>query len=218
MVFGSLKGLFGGGSETPPARTGPFGLGIGRAVAMDTMRLRLEEGRLARGLPPPTLVVSGHGVAELDGTGSLHRYYDDAGAMLQVLCVGGIGDEFMREITLYHPWDEVVPASAAEWATWDGEGGRIGAPVFEADGFRFERAWGDPATPWVAPAEFTETISFDEGETRVLHHKMMPYRREIGTAVEALIIAVERDLASNDRGSVTFMIGYGLGRADVTPV
>lgn len=217
MAFGVLRSLFGG--EPPPAPpSGPFGLAIGRAVAMDTMRLRLEEPRLARGLPPPTLVVSGYGTAELDGGGSLHRYYDDGGAMLQVLCVGGQEDEFIREVTLYHPWDEVVPAGAAEWASWDGEGGRIGAATFEADGFVFERVWGEPASAWVAPAEFTETISFQGGDRRELRHKMMPYRRQVDTATEALIVAVERDLASADRGSVTFMIGYGLGRADVTPV
>lgn len=216
MVFGAIKGLFGGGGAPQAAPTGPLGLGLGRAASLDTMRFRLEEPRLARGLPPETLVVSGHGVAVLEGAGTIHRFYDDAGTMLQLLCVGG--DENVREITLYHPWDEVVPASHGEWAVWDSPSGKIGAAVFEADGFRFERAWGDPATPWVAPAEFTETISFDDGSERQLRHKLVPYRREVGTAIEALIIAVERDLASPDRGSVTFMIGYGLARADVTPV
>lgn len=219
MVFGAFKSLFGGdAAPAPAAATGPFGVGLGRAVTLDLIRLRLEEARLAHGLPPETLVISAHGVAELDGESTLHRYYDDSGAMLQVLCAGGVGDDAIREITIYHPWDEVVPTTDAEWAGWDGPGGKIGAAVFEADGFRFERVWGEPATAWVQPAEFTEAVATDEVPERLVHQKIVPYRREVGTAIEALIIAVERDVASADRGSVTFMIGYGLQRADVTAV
>jgi hypothetical protein len=182
------------------------------------MRLRLEAPRLAMRPPPEALVISGHGVAELDASGLLHRYYDDEGAMLQVLCSGGTDEGSVREITLYHQWDEVVPASSGEWATWDGPGARIGAASFEAEGLRFERVWGDPATPWIEPAAFTEEITVDEGPKRLIHQRIVPYRREVGTVVETLIIAVERDLASSDRGSVTFMIGYGLAPSDVNPV
>ncbi len=218
MIFGALKGLFGDPEPQVDLRSGPFGLGLGRAAALDTMRLRLEEPRLARGLPPATLVISAHGTASLDGDGAIHRYYDDAGAMLQVLCVGGTGDEHVREVTIYHPWDEVVPQGDAEWRTWAGEGGRIGQATFEADGFLFHRVWGESATNWVAPAEFTETIAAAGGSETRLHQRIMPYRREVGAETETLILAVERDLASDDRGSITFMIGYGLARVDVTPV
>ncbi len=99
----------------------------------------------------------------------------------------------------------------------DGQGAAIGAAVFEADGFRFERVWGDPGTPWISPAEFVEDITTAEGR-RSIHQKIVPYRRQVGPLVETLTLAVERDLASQDRGSVTFMIGYGLARADVEPV
>ncbi len=220
MVFKALKGLFGGSGEpaAPEYPTGPFGLSIGRAIAADTMRLRLEEGRLAMKLPPETLVVTGHGVATLDASGLIHRYYSDDHAMLQTLCVGGISDDCIREITLYHLWDEFVPGSPAEWAAWDGQGGRIGAATFEAEGLRFERVWGEASTAWVAPAEFTEEVIDNEGGRKTIHQKIMPYRREIGPLVETLLIAVERDIASSDRGSITFMVGYGLARADVTPI
>ena len=219
MVFGTLKNLFGSAAgAAPTSPPGPFGLSLGRAVALDTMRLRLEEKRLAMRLPPETLVITGHGVADLDSSGLLHRYYDDSHTMLQVLCLGGTSDDCIREVTLYHLWDEVVPATAREWAEWDGEGGKIGAAIFEADGFRFERVWGDPSTHRIPPAEFTEEVAVDEGPKRLIHQKIMPYRRDIGPFIETLLIAVERDLASRDRGSVTFMIGYGLSPVDVTPV
>lgn len=220
MVFNGLKGLFGRGTgaSAPQHGLGPLGLGIGRAASLDVMRLRLEESQLAMKLPPDTLVITGHGTAPLDASSVIHRYYDDNHTTLQVLCTGGISDDCVREITLYHLWDEVVPTTHQEWAVWDGPNGKIGQAVFEADGFRFERVWGDPSTPWIPPAEFTEEVSVDEGPNRVIHQKIMPYRRDVGMLIETLLIAVERDLSTNDRGSVTFMIGYGLSPADVTPV
>lgn len=218
MVFRTLKGLFGGDAPPDPAVEAPFGLRIGRAVALDVIRYRLEAGNLAVEVPSGTLVVSAHGRASLDAGGVIHRFYDDGNTMLQVLCVGGVTDDCVREITLYVPWDEVVPASTAEWARWDGPGSAIGAATFEADGFNFDRVWGDPATPWISPAEFVEDIRTAEGTSRSIHQKLVPYRREVGPLVETLTLAIERDLASQDRGSVTFMIGYGLARADVEPV
>lgn len=218
MVFKSLKGLFGGGSvPDAPDVPAPLGLRIGRAVSMDVMRLRLETSRLAVAIPSETMVISGHGTATLDGAGEIHRFYDDSNTMLQILCVGGIADDCIREVTLYVPWDEVVPATAGEWARWDGQGGQIGSAFFEADGFRYERVWGEPSTPWISPAEFVEEVVTEDGR-KSIHQKVVPYRREVGGLVETLMLAVERDLASQDRGSVTFMIGYGLAKADVVPV
>jgi hypothetical protein len=218
MVFKSLKGLFGGGS-TPevPDVPAPLGLRVGRAVSMDVMRLRLETSRLAVAIPSETMVITGHGTATLDGAGQIHRFYDDSHTMLQILCVGGITDDCIREVTLYVPWDEVVPTTASEWARWDAQGGHIGSALFEADGFRFERVWGEPSTPWISPAEFVEEVVTEDGR-KSIHQKVVPYRREVGGLVETLMLAVERDLASQDRGSVTFMIGYGLAKADVVPV
>lgn len=218
MVFKRLTGLFGDKSSPAPAKAGPFGLGLGRAVSFDLLRLKLELDKLAMRPPAETLVISGHGVAALDVSAVIHRYYDDDNTILQVLCSDGTGDESIREITLFHPWDVVVPSSPAEWAAWDGPNGRIGAAVFEADGFRFGRVWGEPTTAWVQPAEFTEEVTVGDGDTRLIHQKIMPYRRQVGTLVENLLITVERDLASHDRGSISFMIGYGLAKADVTPV
>ena len=218
MVFGGIKGLFGRAAQPAQRATGPLGLGIGRAASLDIMRLRLEESRLAMKLPPDTLVITGHGTAPLDDTSVIHRYYDDNHTTLQFLCNGGIGDESLSEITLYHLWDELVPQTHQEWAVWDGPDAKIGQAVFEADGFRFERVWGDPSTPWIPPAEFTEDVEVEGGPARAIHQKIMPYRREVGVLIETLLIAVERDLASNDRGSITFMIGYGMSPADVTPV
>ena len=221
MILKHLKGLFGGpadeqGSSVAPA--GPLGLTIGRAASLDIMRLRLEEQKLAIALPSETLVITGHGMVDLGGGSNLHRFYDDHHTMLQFLCEFGTEDSAIREIMLFRPWDSVSPTSESEWRVWDGPGAKIGSTSFSADGHAFSRVWGDPASPWINPSEFVEEVRADDGSMRRIHQKVMAYKREVGILVENLILAVERDLSTDDRGTVTLMIGYGLQPSDVTPI
>jgi len=219
MVFKALKDFFGSSPEgTPAAEPGPFGLTLNRAVSMDLLGLQLEKESLALSLPSETLIITGHGVARLDSQSIIHRFYDDRHTMLQVLCEGGTGDECIREIMLFRPWDTVSPMSDAEWRLWDGPSGKIGARQYSVDGYAFERVWGEPSTPWIQPSEFTETVQTDDGCIRHIHQKVMPYKRDVRSLRENLILSVERDLASPDPGAVILMIGYGLSPADIKPV
>ena len=223
MVIETFKSLFGAKPaaipEAPTAEQGPLGLGLGLAASIDLMRLRATQSTLA--MPPmaETFVITGHGVVDLGDGSHLHRYYDDEHVMLQVLCEGGITNDCVREVMFFHPWDSVVPQSEREWSQWDGRGGKIGLASFSADGFTFERHWGDPVDDWIEPVQFTETVVTVEG-VRNIHQKVVSYRRPItgGEDNESLLIAVERDLATSDRGVVTFMIGYDVAAVDVTPV
>jgi Protein of unknown function (DUF2491) len=220
VIMKHLKNLFGGSADADPFSTpaGPMGLRIGRAAAMDLMRLRLEQPKLALTLPSETLVITGYGVVDLGGGSTLHRFYDDHHTMLQFLCEFGTEDSSLREIILFRPWDAVSPGSESEWRAWDGPGGKIGSTSFAADGHVFHRVWGDAESPWIAPSEFVEQVRADDGSVRQIHQRVMPYKREVGILVENLILAVERDLSTHERGTVTLMIGYGLQPADVTPI
>jgi hypothetical protein len=226
MVFKALKNMLGGGADTtrlppPPPPTGPLGLGLGLAAQIDLLRFRASKASLA--MPPmsETLVISGYGQIDLGDGSVLHRFYDDDNIMLQVLCERGTGPESVREVMLFQPWDSVVPQTSREWAEWDGQGGKIGLSTFSADGFTFQRFWGDPADAWIEPVQFTEMVQTEEG-LRTIHQKVVSYRRPItGTDdFETLLLAVERDTGtgSGDRGSVTFMIGYDLHAVEVSAV
>jgi hypothetical protein len=49
----------------------------------------------------------------------------------------------------------------------------------------------------------------------------MLYSRDVGTGEEMLLINIERDLAHQARnvgGAISFIIGYGLGTADIMRV
>ena len=220
MIMKHFKNLFGGSADADLNSTpaSPMGLRIGRAAAMDLMRLRLEEPKLALTLPSETLVINGYGIVDLGGGSTIHRFYDDHHTMLQFLCEFGTEESSIREIMLFRPWDAVSPVSEAEWRAWDGPGAKIGNVSFSADGHVFHRVWGDPGSPWIAPSEFVEEVRADDGSVRHIHQKVMPYKREVGILVENLILAIERDLSTHERGTVTLMIGYGLQPADVTAI
>ena len=211
--------------EGLPVERGPLGLAIGHAVEIDTLGLQGDmagAGDVEPAMGPPqggAFVVAAYGEAPLDADTVLFRYYDDDHRMLQVLAPPGGGEADIRDVSLYSPWDSVAPMNRAEWARWTGPAGHIGAPEYDADGILFRRYWGD-GPGQVEPVAFTETV--DDGErTREIQQRCMLYSRPVGRAEEMLLLNVERDLASHARdqgGSVEFLIGYGLGPADIRKV
>lgn len=218
-----LKSLFGLGPKDAPAKAsvrsepGPMGLSLGLAATIDVNAYRLDEGSLPMGMPPSRIVITGHGVSALDGGGILHRFYDDDGRILQILCVDSL--ENVTEAMILVPWDSVVPQTDREWNSWEAPGGKMRGVTYDADGIEFERVWGEPTSRDVPPVEFTERVVADEGPVKRVHQKTMAFKRKLPNGnAENLLIISERDLASNDRGSIGFMLGYGLAVADVRPL
>lgn len=228
-MFDFIKKLiakwFGGSAPAPalPApkrRTepGPMGLFLGRSFTMNLEMLSLEAESLSwKEEIDPDMVITGHGVTNLDGGGILHRFYDDDGRILQVVCNGSIDNP--TEVMLLLPWDSHTPQTDREWNNWEGPGGKMRARTYDAEGTVFERVFGDPSTPDVPLIEFTETIDADEGPRKRVHQKTMSFKRSLPSGnVENLLIISERDLASDERGSLGFMLGYGLAVGHVKSV
>ncbi|WP_120716946.1 DUF2491 family protein [Tsuneonella amylolytica] len=219
-----IRGLFGRSGAKPalPEERGPLACAIGGALQLDTLSL---QAALAGGEPamePPeggVFIVSAIGTARLDGANELTRYYDDEGRILQVIAPFGGGRETMSDLSLYRGWDSVVPAGTSDWARWTGRDGLIGAPSYDADGLEYARYWGD-GDGHTDLVEFTETV--DDGERRRdIHQRCMLYARPIGSVDEMLLINIETELgaaARREGSAIEFMIGYGLGAADVQRV
>lgn len=219
-----IRSLFGGGRKQPnlPAERGPLRCAISGAFQIDTLGL---EASLAAGAPamgPPTggtFIVAAIGTARLDGANELTRYYDDDNRILQVIAPPGAGPELVVDVSLYAPWDSVVPGSAAEWSRWTANGGLIGAPTYDADGLLYTRYWGT-GSDHTDLVEFVETV--DDGERqRQIHQRCMLYSRAVGAGEEMLLLNIESDLdqvARREGASIEFLIGYGLGVADVQRV
>lgn len=225
MIRGLFGGAFGGRRDEGadlPAERGPLRLAIGHAVEIDTLSLQADMTGAEPAMGPPDggpFVVAAHGKAAMDADTELHRYYDARHRMLQVLAAPGGDEADVMDVSLYLPWDSVAPMGRAEWDRWTGPDGLIGAPDYDADGIHFDRYWGEGEghAPLV---EFVEEV--DDGEARrSIHQRCMLYARPLGRVEEMLLINVERDLADRSReegASVEFLIGYGLGPADVRRV
>jgi hypothetical protein len=215
---------FGGGRKDPqlPVERGPLRVAIAGALEIDTLGVQaaLAAGEPAMGAPTDgSFIVSAIGTALLDGSSELTRYYDDDQRMIQVMAAPGGGEDTIVDVSLYAPWDSVVPAGPSEWARWTGPRGLIGAPKYDADGIVFDRYWGE-GSDHADLVEFVETV--DDGETRrQIHQRCMLYSRTVGQGEEMLLLNIERDMAHEARAqgaAIAFMIGYGLGAADIRRV
>ncbi|HEY0033689.1 MAG TPA: DUF2491 family protein [Devosia sp.] len=220
-----MMGWFGKGKESSratalPAERGPLGVAIGGALELDFLSLEAEAIGAQPSMPLPLsgpLIVSAYGEVRLDAATLLSRYYDDQHHMLQVLSASGQPGDQVQDVSFYRPWDSVVPSGPVEWERWRGRNGLLGQPSYDADGIMFQRFWGD-GPDRTEPVEFVERV--DDGDSqRTIHQTCMLYFRPLGTGREMLLINIERDLEQQRAGgSVEFLLGYGLGAADVRRV
>lgn len=201
-----------------PAEYGPLGVAISGGIEIDTLSLQAMTAGAEPAMPLPAggvMLVAAYGEARLDPQTVLSRYYADDNTMLQVLSASAAPGDELLDVSLYQPWDSVVPAGAADWARWRGPSGLIGQPRYDADGIVFERFWGDGAGR-ADLVEFVETVN-DGQSRREIHQSCMLYARPLGQAREMLLINIERDLGTgaSQGASVEFILGYGLMAADV---
>ncbi|MDY8110399.1 DUF2491 family protein [Fulvimarina sp. 2208YS6-2-32] len=214
------------GKKTPetelPAEVGPLGIPIGGALELDLLSLEADASASQPGMALPhggTFVCVAYGEARLDANTVLSRYYDDDDRLLQVLSASGRFGDAIDDISIYHPWDSVVPAGQSEWDRWVGASGMVGEARYDADGVVFDRFWGE-GEERADLVEFVEDID-DGRQKRAIHQTCMLYSRPLGRTREMLLINVERELSAGSArqgGSIEFLLGYGLGAADVRRV
>lgn len=218
-LFGWGSGAKDAAAGDLPVERGPLGIAVGGGIDVDTLGLQADTVGTSPGMPVPEggmMIVIAYGEARLDATTILSRYYDDRDTILQVMSAGGRPGDEVFDVSLYRPWDSVVPVNAAEWAEWRGPTGLIGQPRYDADGIVFDRFWGEG--PGKADlVEFVEDV--DDGRAkRSIHQSCMLYTRPLASRQEMLLINIERDLADREAragASIEFLLGYGLLPGDI---
>ncbi|MEP3420599.1 MAG: DUF2491 family protein [Erythrobacter sp.] len=205
-----------------PREWGPLAVAIGGALDVDMLGVEAAIVAGEPGMPVPSggpFIVAAVGTAQFDADVFLTRYYDEDNRILQVLAPKGASAERIADISIYQPWDSVSPASEADWRTWTGPNGYVGARVYDADGLMFDRYWGD-GDGQAELVEFVESVNDGDTTTRI-HQRCMLYARPVGNGEEMLLLNIERDLdddATQQGASIEFLLGYGLGAADVRRV
>lgn len=209
-----------GNNEPLPKELGPLGAGIGGALEMDFLSLEADALGGSPAMPLPKsgpFIIAGFGEVELDATTVLSRYYDEDNRIVQVISATGRPGDAINDISFYWSWDSVVPSGPGEWNRWTGANGMIGQPTYDADGVLYARFWGE-GPERAEPVQFVEKVE-DGKVLRSIHQTCMLYYRPLGSAREMLLINVERDLDQAQQGSsIEFLIGYGVGPADVRRV
>ncbi len=217
MVFGVFKSLFGNG-EPPKPPGGPFGLRIGAAVEIDTLRFQMMEDRLKFDLPSDTLFITGTGRIDLGDGSIVLRYYTDRHTMFQIMCVGGEAEDNVQEVTLYVPFTSFYPEGQA-WKDWEGEGGRLGQIAYRMDdGTFYERIWFKDDPGWSSPVRFQERVVDDENTVSLISQDAMLFGRQIPDGPgfgEYLLLAIEEH---DDGRSVEAMLGVDLDRGMFTVI
>ncbi len=192
----------------------PLGLRLKAGVEIDRLPFRLAAERLLFDPPDGAQFVERVGLIRLsEGATEIHRFYLTDDAFLQVITSAGV----IEAIGYFVFLQTITPDNAEAFRAWTLAGSRIGQPVFEVDGYRYERQWGEDPAGWAPPVAMDERVfgaDLSKPEFDLTHYAML-YAREADTpsGVEHLLISAE-DYGPNEF-CVVISIGVPLSTADL---
>lgn len=188
-----------------PALLTPFGLGSGRMLNLDNSLKLMLDGH-SELIVPDEEVVWSVGQVDLGQSMRLVRFYfEDEDYWMQVM-MNGPAAEDVQDIILFGYSSVVTINSETELKRLVGPDSKIGLPVYEHDGWEYERQWGtEQGQTELTP--MTEEVSNPEGAYRVEHLSML-YARDTGLIDrrEFLLLSVEED----EEGVVSLSTSLGV--------
>lgn len=212
-----LGKMFGSKPEEPAtAPSGPLGLRLKGAVAVDSLPFRVAGERLVFEAPEGNQLIEAWGEVELGGGSRLHRYYLTDDAFVQVSTTAGQIDDV--KLFVFH--ETLNPPNQAAFNEWVKRGSRIGEASIDAAGQRYDRVWGEgiAGADWAPPVVFDEKVynkDFREPDYDLTHYAML-YQRHVPELdrYEYLLVSAE-DYGPNEY-CITFSIGVDVSQADLT--
>lgn len=192
-------------SETPPAATGPLGLGLGKGVMFDTTLKLLLDGNTTVTIPGSQQIWS-NGTVDLGQSTWLSRYYmNDEDYWLQVHTTGDIAGQ-VESVILFNYLSYITISSEAELRRLAGPQSLIGLPTYTHNGVEYTREWGteNGQTELVALSEQLK----NPDESYSIEHRSMLYARETGLTDrrEFLLFSVEEDA----EGTISLSTSLGI--------
>ncbi|WP_297844206.1 DUF2491 family protein [Pseudomonas sp.] len=194
---------------------GPFGLASGRMLDLDDSLKLLLEGHSELVVPNEEVVWS-VGRVDLGQSMRLVRFYFENEDYWMQTMMNGPAAEDVQDVILFGYSAVVTINSEAELKRLVGPDSKIGLPVFEHDGWEYERQWGtEEGQTELTP--MTEQVSNPDGNYRIEHLSML-YARDTGLIDrrEFLLLSVEED----EEGvvSLTTSLGVTLQSTDFTVI
>ncbi|MBV1787412.1 YjfK family protein [Marinobacterium sp. D7] len=206
---------FGRKKETPkppPAPPEILGFRLGGAVELNALKLSLLDDRLITDNIAKTQLIQAVGVVELDESSTILRYYTDDEAFFQVMLTGGMREEHITDVKLFHFHSTLSIAGQRDWEGTLNK--RVSLPRYDLEGKTFNRVWetvGD--NPPLAITE--QTTTEDNAQSRT-DQFMMLYELDLdGDLYEFLLVSAEEKLIDNrfDR-CLVISTGINLGMTD----
>lgn len=191
-----------------------MGLYLGGSFELDNLKLSLIEPELTIERAARSQLIQAVGEAPLDTGGTILRYYTDDDAFLQVVLDGGLSENHITDVKLWHFYDTQTIGSETQWKTCLNT--LISQPTYELDGKVYTRVWGAVGDE-SPPVAVTETTYEEDGDVSKTDQFMMLYERPIDNdRVETLLVVGEEKLvgANLDR-CLVLSTGFDIQPTDI---
>lgn len=191
-----------------------MGLRLGGAFELDPLKLRLIEPNLVVQGVAKTQLIQAVGEVKLDESTTVLRFYTDDDGFLQVLLTGGMTENHISDVKLWHFYETKGIATNKDWENQLSN--IISSPAKHFAGYDYTRVWGnsDVSSPPVAMTEKTYT---EDGSVSETDQFAMLYEREVvNNLYEYLMFTGEEKIILNsaDRCVVT-ATGFDVQSADI---
>ena len=207
--------LFGRG-KTPEKPQAPeiMGLYLGGSFELDNLKINLLLPELTISDCSRSQLIQAVGDAPLDSGGNLLRFYTDDEAFLQVVTDGGLTENHITDVKLWHFYDTRTIGSSSQWQ--DCLKNLISQPTYTLNGHTYTRVWnavGDTSPP----VAVTETTYEEDGDVSTTDQFMMLYERPLeNDRTESLLVVGEEKIIGNNHDRCLVMsTGFDIQPADI---
>ncbi len=171
-----------------------MGLYLGGSFELDNLKLSLLEPELTIEGAAHSQLIQAVGEAPLDTGGTLLRFYTDDDGFLQVVTDGGLSENHITDVKLWHFYETKT----------------IGNTVYT-------RVWGAVGDE-SPPVAVTETTYEEDGDVSTTDQFMMLYERPISNdRVETLlVVGEEKQVGNNLDRCLVISTGFDVEPADIT--
>ena len=191
-----------------------MGLYLGGSFELDNLKLSLLEPELTIEGAARSQLIQAVGEAPLDTGGTLLRFYTDDDGFLQVVTDGGLSENHITDVKLWHFYETKTIGNTAQWN--ECLKNVISQPTYELDGKVYTRVWGAVGDE-SPPVAVTETTYEEDGDVSTTDQFMMLYERHLsdGNTESLLVAGEEKIVGQNADRCLVVSTGFDIQPADI---